>query len=140
MIIGSAREIPPGDIPSRFLGVGGNAIEPPDPAWWSSRQAGLIGGIGGSVFGCLGALIGILGGRGKARRFVVGLLWAIATSGTLSLVTGVVALICSQPYHVYYPLVLGGGLLVIIPLSLLRTLRRRYAQIELRKMSAMDAG
>ncbi|MHC4984826.1 MAG: hypothetical protein ACYTFO_01590 [Planctomycetota bacterium] len=71
---------------------------------------------------------------------MVGLLWAIATSGTLSLVTGVVALICSQPYHVYYPLVLGGGLLVIIPLSLLRTLRRRYAQIELRKMSAMDAG
>ncbi len=107
--------------------------------WWSDRQAGLIGGIGGSVFGCLGALIGIVGGRGKARRFVLAMLWGMAAFGAVSLAGGVAALVCSQPYHVYYPLLLGGGIMMIISLVVIPTVKRRYAQIELRKMSAMDA-
>ena len=109
-------------------------------AWWSNRQAGLIGGIGGSVFGCLGALVGVVGGRGRARRFVLGLLLAMAGCGAACLAVGIVAAVKSQPYHVYYPLLLLGGLLVVIPLGLLPVMKRRYAQLELRKMSAMDVG
>lgn len=109
-------------------------------AWWSDRQAGLLGGIAGSVLGCVGALIGTLGGLGKARPLVMGLMVAMLVTGVVSLLTGVVALSLGQPYAVYYPLLLLGVIATGVTGPLLPTIRRRYAEIELRKMSALDAG
>jgi len=88
----------------------------------------------------MGALIGIVGGRGKARRFVMALLWALAACGAILLAGGMTALVRSQPYHVYYPLVLLGSLMLGISLGLVPVMKRRYAQSELRKISAMDVG
>jgi len=107
--------------------------------WWTDRQAGLIGGIAGSLAGLIGALIGVLGARGKGREFVLGTLRVLPIIGTVVLAVGVVALAKSQPYAVYYPLLLLGGILVLLPLGLLRGMRRRYQQLELRKMEAQDA-
>ena len=107
-------------------------------AWWSDRTAGWLGGIGGSMLGVLGGVIGLLGGRGKARRLVVALLGFMLVVGVASLIAGLIALLRSQPYGVYYPLVLLGILCTVLPTVMLATVRRRYEQAELRRMNAMD--
>jgi hypothetical protein len=107
--------------------------------WWSDAAAGWIGGIGGSVVGLLGAIVGTLAGIGKARRFVLALMAAVALAGVASLLAGLVAVGMRQPYAVYYPLLLGGVLSTAIFGGQIPMVRRRYQQIELRKMAALDA-
>ncbi|MCH7873223.1 MAG: hypothetical protein IID33_16125 [Planctomycetes bacterium] len=107
--------------------------------WWTGPQAGLVGGGLGGLFGCLGGLIGYLASKGRGRRFATAVMIAMITLGAASLTLGVVALTLSQPYAVYYPLLLIGGLFVLLPTFQLPMIRRRYAEMELRKMSAIDA-
>jgi hypothetical protein len=97
-----------------------------------------VGGIVGSLLGCLGGVIGLLAGRGKGRAVAMGLVKGMLGLGAISLVLGVVALFRSQPYAVFYPLLLGGVLGVGLPSFLIPTLRRRYEELELRKMKARD--
>ncbi len=108
--------------------------------WWSSRRGGVAGGVMGSVVGLLGALIGMLGGAGRARGVVFGALGTMLAIGALSLVLGTVALIKAQPYAVFYPLLGLGVIATAIPLLVTPSLRRRYEDSELRRMSALDAG
>lgn len=112
--------------------------EPPRRAWWSARQAGLVGGIAGSAIGCLGGLIGVLGGLGRGRRLVLGLTKGMIVFGLGCLALMVVALLQAQSFWVYYPLGLTGAISVAVCAFLLPTIRRRYEQLELRKMQAMD--
>ena len=107
-------------------------------AWWTDRQGGLIGGIGGSVLGLMGALIGVLVQTGRARSFVLGSMILLAALGVAVVAGGIAALAFKQPYGVYYPLLLGGGLSAIIFGSLIPVARRRYAEIELRRITAAD--
>ena len=127
---------PSGDGPTslRSLAILGT------PAWWTDRQAGLVGGISGSVFGCLGGLVGTLAGLGKARRLVIALMWGMLAVGVGSLIAGVAAVSLGQPYAVYYPLLLLGVILSAVMGPQIPMVRRRYMQIELRKMDARDAG
>ncbi|MBN1553654.1 MAG: hypothetical protein JXA11_02830 [Phycisphaerae bacterium] len=111
----------------------------PVKAWWSGTTAGWIGAVGGSVVGLSGALIGVMCSLGKARRFVLGFHLVMIVLGIASLITGIVALLVKQPYGVWYPLVLLGGILTIVLGSLFFTVRQRFLQIELRKMQGMDA-
>ncbi len=106
--------------------------------WWSDRSAGLIGGIGGSLIGCLGALIGCLAGTGRARTFVLSLVKLMLVLGLAMLAAGVVALAQSQPYGVYYPLLLVGGITTLLMAALRPNIRKRYEQLEMRKIDAMD--
>jgi len=118
-----------------------DAAEDPSRApggWWGERTAGLVGGIAGSIFGCIGAAIGILAGLGKARRLVILLAGASLILGIASLIAGIMALALGQPYAVWYPLLLAGVILTAVIGGNLPILRRRYEQIELRKMAAMD--
>jgi hypothetical protein len=108
-------------------------------AWWSDRAAGMIGGIGGGVLGCLGGLLGWLAWKGQARRFVVAASWVLIGLGVALGVGAVVALSEKQPYAVWFPLVLGGVLLLgIIPFRL-RNFLKHYEDLELRRMTAIDA-
>src|SRR5215470_6609986 len=50
-------------------------------AWWSDRTAGIVGGVGGALIGCLGALIEWLAARGKAHRFVVNAVRVLIAAG-----------------------------------------------------------
>ena len=106
--------------------------------WWSTSVGGIIGGAFGIVFGCLGGVIGWLSHKGKARAFVMATVKTMFGVGTASLVLSVVALVCGQPYAVYYPPLLVGILLTILPLGLLGAVRKMYEQAELRKMEALD--
>lgn len=107
-------------------------------AWWTDRQAGIIGGIGGAMLGLLGTVIGILCPKGRARSFVIGTLATVTTVGAVVLVLGLWALFVKQPYGVYYPLLLTGGLAAVIFGALIPVARRRYAEIELCRMGAAD--
>jgi hypothetical protein len=108
-------------------------------AWWDDRTAGLVGGIGGTILGCLGGLIGTLGGLGKARRFVIAVAILVPLCGVAALVGGFVAMGLGQPWLVWFPLLLLGGIAAVGG-CLLPVFRRRYAEIELRRMTAMDFG
>jgi len=107
-------------------------------AWWTARQDGAIGAIGGVAIGLIGALVGTLGGLGRARRLVVALTAAVALAGAAALAVGVAALLVAQPYQVYYPLLLGGGICLAVFGSLLPVVIWSYRRRELQKMTAMD--
>lgn len=111
--------------------------------WWSERTGGWVGtmmGLFGAVVGILGALTGWLVSRGKARGFIMGSWLVVMLLGIVSLSLGIVAVVKSQPYVVYYPLLLGGVLFVVLPAVLIPTIRKRYEESELRKMNARDLG
>ncbi len=107
-------------------------------AWWGDRTSGLIGGICGAVFGSFGGLLGLLLGLGKARTFVLTLAKVLLLLGAVSLAMGLLALALGQPYAVWYPLILLGIIVTAVLGANLRTFRRRYDELELRRMSAMD--
>jgi hypothetical protein len=107
-------------------------------AWRDGRTAGMLGGVAGSIIGLIGGLIGVLGGLGKARRLVMSLLTFLSGVGVVCLVLGLGALVLSQPYGAYYPLLLLGFTCAIVPTALRGTVRRRFEAIELRRMKAMD--
>lgn len=104
------------------------------------RTAGLLGGVGGALVGGVGALIGLLASLGRARRFVTMAILSLAIGGIVAFAAGVIALSRSQPYAVYYPLLLIGFLATVVPLALRPSIRRRYEEIELRRMRAHDLG
>lgn len=106
--------------------------------WLGDRTAGVIGGVVGAAMGCLGGVIGWLGSRGRARRFVLGALRTMPVVGVALVAGGVAAVLDSQPYGLYYPLFLLGLLCVAVPLMVFRSARKRYEDLELRKMAAAD--
>jgi len=107
--------------------------------WWSERSGGLYGAILGSSLGVLGAIIGVLGGSGKARRLVLALLAGMVVGGGCAVLVAAAAAFTAQPRHVWYPLLLLGGLSAVVGLVVGPALRRRYAADELRRIQAMDA-
>lgn len=104
------------------------------------QTAGLWGGIAGGVVGSVGALIGILTSLGRARRVVSVATTGLVIGGTVAFIMGAIELARSQPYAVYYPLLLIGFLATVVPLGLRPSIRKRYDEIELRAMRAHDLG
>lgn len=95
--------------------------------WWTQQQGVWIGAIGGSSLGVLGGLlgsaIGVCAVRGKLRGPIVTLHVGLALACIVLLVAGAAANLTGQPYHVFYPLMLGGSIGVgvlgaLLPLTL----------------------
>jgi hypothetical protein len=108
-------------------------------AWWSGRTAGFVGGISGGTVGCLASLLAWLASKGRARPFVVGASVLLIGLGGLSAAAGLVALGLKQPYEVWFPLLLLGVLLLAIVPVRLKQFQRHYHELELRRMTALDA-
>jgi hypothetical protein len=106
---------------------------------WSTPGAGILGGVAGSALGILGAVIGWLSSAGRAKGFVLNTLKAMAWVGLGALFGGAVAFLRGQPYEVYYSLLLIGGISTALGFSLPRSLSKRYEDLELRRMQALDA-
>ena len=110
-----------------------------DP-WWTSAGASLVGGLGGGAVGLLGGLLGTLmgtlGPKGKARGFVLGLHLALVVFGALVLAAGIVAVVGGQPYGVYFPLLMLGGIMACVFGGLLPVTRGVYQQAEGRRLES----
>jgi hypothetical protein len=108
------------------------------PEWWSPQTGAWIGGILGALLGSMCGLIGWLSARGRAPRFVIASIYSLIAVAAGLLIGGVFALANRQPWYVYYPLLLCGGIVLVVIRSRLPALKRRYAELELRKITAMD--
>src|SRR5262245_3019433 len=110
--------------------------------WWNAHDGNLFGGIGGAVLGVLGGTLGFIAGifapRGRGRSAILTAFALFVFFGAVSLVAGIVALFVHQPRHVWYPLVLLGGIIVIVVPVQLPNLLSRYRQAELRKLAAEE--
>jgi len=106
---------------------------------WSYQTAGIVGGVGGALIGCLGALIEWLAARGKAQRFVVNAARVLIGVGVAFALGGLAAVALRQPYGVWYALLLLGVSMVVIFPFRLRSYQDRYREFELRRMTSMDA-
>jgi hypothetical protein len=115
--------------------IGGPEIQ----SWWGGQAGAWVGSIGGTVVGCCGGAIGILVGMGRGRRFVLTLMAAMVVSGVVAAVAGLYAVLSGQPYAVWYPLLLGGCLTTGITIGVYPAARRRYQDIELRRIHAADS-
>jgi len=113
-------------------------FQAPPGVWWSDRAVGLVGGIGGATIGCLAGLMAWLASRGKCRALVVGVAMALIGLGGLATLFGLLALGLKQPYAVWFPLLLGGLLLMLILPFRLRQFQNHYQILELRRMVSMD--
>jgi hypothetical protein len=115
---------------------------PTSVGWFDNRTSGWIGSVMGCVVACFGALGGILAGflmpRGKGRRLITGMFVFGIVVGAILLVVGMTALLSGQPYHVWYSFLLPGGIMIAVFSLVLPGIRKRYEQVELSKMQALD--
>jgi hypothetical protein len=138
LVLPAAGSVTLGEIRlTEFSGGLQEAMQPPG-AWFSDRTAGLIGGIGGAILGCLVPALGWLARKGKCRSFVMGTLVTLIILGALLTVLGITALALKQPYGVWFVFMLSGILLVSILPSQILILRRTFDELGMRRMSAMD--
>jgi len=108
--------------------------------WSSGAIMGLVFGLMGGVVGGLGGLISVLSSRGKSRGFVFAAMYTSLVVGAVLLVVGLSLVMTSKGFGVWYPFVLMGALCMLLPAVSLKSVKRRYEDLELRKMQAMDAG
>ena len=107
--------------------------------WWGNSQGGRIGGVLGTVLGLFGALIGTISSSGRGRRIAIPLMTGAIIVCALLLTVGIIAWGGGQPYAVWYPLLLCGAIGVCVMGSLLPVMKRRVEELEMRKMTALDA-
>ena len=110
---------------------------------WLSPQLGVVigvvAGIGGAGIGCFGALIGCLVGLGKGRRFVLATTKMFIGLGILLMIAGIIAAACHLPWPAWYSMLLMGFVLAIVFSVNLYPIKRRYDELEIRRMTSMDA-
>ncbi len=97
---------------------------PLDPGRW--------GGVAGAALGCLCALLGTLAGAGRARTFVLAGLKVLMAAGVLGLAIGIFLRANN------YPVVLLSAIALAVSALSLPAARKRYEELELRRMRAMD--
>jgi len=127
--------------PLRLVDLGpGDDFFLPAGSWLTSGQIGLVGGIGGGVLGLLGAAVGILASLGRARAAVLAILRVMLAIGVACLVALVVGWSKGQPFPVLFPFLLVGLIGTAVPAGLIGQIRRRYDDLEFRRMKALDVG
>lgn len=110
--------------------------------WFDGPTAGLIGGIGGSVLGVMGGVFGSLCSwlipKGRGKALLLGMTVAMAVLGVACLLAAATALATGQPFAVWYTFLLPGFLLTILGGVFFFVLRKRFRDVELRKMHAEE--
>lgn len=109
--------------------------------WFTQQQAGMLGGIIGTSFGCWGGLIGGLSGlcvRKGLKKLFYSLYGIGFATGIVMEITGLIALFTKQPYHVWYAFLLPGSLMTVLPAALFSTIRKRFTEYEMRQIQARD--
>ena len=120
------------------LGPGDDALVPAG-AWFTSREAGLVGGIAGGLLGLVGAAVGVLASLGRARGLVLGLLRGMLAVGVASLAVLALGWWGGQPREILTVFLVVGAVGAAVPAALLGKVARQYEDLEFRRMKALDA-
>jgi MFS family permease len=108
-----------------------------DPQLFGALYGGIIGGVFlGAGGGTLGSLAGRWAPRAKNRRWIIGGMHAFLAFGVIQVVVGLIALLSGQPYGIWYPLLLCGGVSTLVMGLQLPRIRRAYAAAENRRVQA----
>ncbi len=107
-------------------------------AWWPERQSGMLGAVLGTLLGMLGGAIGVSTSYGKSRNLTLSLLIVGIATSAIALLLGAVAWSAGQPWHVYYALLLCGGIGTVVFGFNLRPTLKRFRDSELRRLAAAD--
>ena len=107
-----------------------------DPLKFGIFYGGVGGGVLGALGGILGALSGVLAPKGKGRSFILGTFTLMTLFGIANLAVGIYAIVNRQPYGIWYPLLLIGFILTVVFAALKPVVRKRYEDVEARKMEA----
>lgn len=111
---------------------------PAAAGWWSADAAPWVGGIGGPIIGLLGGLLGWLSQKGVARTFVL-TAWKCAIAfGLVCLIATAIAISVRQPWFVAMPLFVFGFVSAAVFSATLSAARKRYDELEIRRMASMD--
>ena len=109
--------------------------------WLSNQASGIAGGVIGVVSGLFGALVGCTANycitRGK-KKLLYGIFAVAILTGTVFVVFGITALICRQPYHVYFPFLLSGLIITGVFGGMLPVINKRFVYHEMQQMEAKD--
>jgi hypothetical protein len=100
---------------------------------------GSVGGIAGALLGLWGALFGYLASKGLAKEFVLRGAVASVAVGLLLFVTGIALFFAEMPYAYWYPCGLLGLIMAGVFGGNFKSVRRRYAAMELARINAKDA-
>ena len=125
-------------LPMRQLPWGAVDVVAPQDEWWSEIEAGWFGGLMGGTLGIAGGILGTLAGLGRARSLVLTASLAFACFGATALLAGIAAVTGGQPYHVYFPLLLGGAVMAFVFGINYPAMKRRYDGITARQHYASD--
>ena len=119
------------DVLRLHVHVGHDAALGPRWAWLPGTLFGVLGGLWGGVSGCLAP-------RGRARKLVMawGLVLLAACAGMLLLALAL--LMMGHPRLLWYPWLLPGAIGIVVFGPLIRTVRLRYQQAEMRRLEAKD--
>lgn len=107
-----------------------------DPNWFGADFGGIGGSLCGVLGGTWGAMVGYLAPRGRGRRFVVTSTVVLIVLGASQLLFGAAALLCGQPYGIWYPPTLLGVIMCGVLGAGLPVVLRRYRQAERRRIEA----
>jgi len=106
--------------------------------WFDVQTAGLLGGALGGVMGICGGIIGIMAGisarKAKFKKIILAITLTLIVFGAILLCFGIIALIMRQPYHVWYPFVLTGGISTAVFLPNYFHMKKIYKRTELNKI------
>ena len=108
--------------------------------WWNATSGNYFGAFGGTGLGVLGGIlgpmIGILAPKGSCKVLVMSLMGLMILVCAVLLGAGLFAVTQGQPRHVWYPLILIGGIGVFVLTPLSFVVRLRYREAEQRKLEA----
>ena len=76
--------------------------------------------------------------RGRYRMLMTSLIAAGAVLGTVLVILTTVAALAGQPGYVLLTLGVAGGVITVVFVSVLLSLRRQYTMAELRRMAAKE--
>lgn len=102
-------------------------------------SVGLVGGLAGAGVGVFCGVLGLLGGLGRARSFVLSGFTLIGLGGGGALIFAAVQYFRGSSGDVLYPLTLIGAVSLVVSATLIPFLGRRYQASELRRLRALDA-
>jgi hypothetical protein len=107
--------------------------------WFDAvHYAWIPGTVYGGVTGLLGAVVGWLASRGRARHFVITTWWVLWYTALAYIAIGLFALSKGQPWGIWYGFLLPGGIGFCVVGGNFFTIAKRYRELEERRLAARD--